>query len=116
MTHKPTGDYICKETRNKETYAIDWTPTTTKIYYDKRLNKPEKTNDNLNNTSIVGTDNPTDNDNYTNMDNNNKYSDRQMWKTVKDKINNNRQTPPRLLLIDNKLTRSLTKICNHAIK
>ena len=48
------------------------------------------------------------------QENSTKYYDRLRWKTIKDITDTKRQKPPRLILIDNKMTTSLSKICNHA--
>ena len=37
-----------------------------------------------------------------------------MWRTVKDMKLSNKQVPPRMLFINDKVTTSLRKICNYA--
>ena len=91
-------------------------------YYKNRLNKPDRNTNNVNDCDINDSNvnnNDWDQDNtnndycdYTDTTNKDKYSDRQMWKTIKDITNNNRRKPPRHILINNKMTTSLDKICN----
>ena len=50
---------------------------------------------------------------YMNTDNNT-YSDRMMWLIAKDITLSNKQVPPRILLINGRVTTSLKKICNYA--
>ena len=57
------------------------------------------------------TDTHNDNNVITNSDNydGHIYLDKVMWRTVKDITNSNKQQPPRLILIGNKMTTSLKK-------
>ena len=108
-------------------------------YYNKRLNKIDSTinsedtsyvsndtgsnngnSDNCNdidnsNTSQNSRDNMcTDDNNISSGHNNDIYSDRVMWRTVKDMTHKNKQVPPRRIIINGSITTSLKKICNHA--
>ena len=76
-------------------------------YFEDRLNKPDKNDNNLNNNDKDINTDKDNNDTQNDIFDNNKYCDRQMWKTVKDMTNTNTQKPPTLILIYNKLTTSL---------
>ena len=77
------------------------------IYYSKKLNKikSKDTQDSDDN----GDENDVDDDGILNDDN---YSNKKMWRSVKELSNNYKQQPPRMLNVKGKFTTSLRKICN----